>query len=260
MDITEASVPFSPDSPKLAKRSSWGGIAVNSNRSGLDPRQQFDICEEQSIELETLFEEVPPANPTLSPDLKSSEVKVSPGEEYTRTDKSCFYVPVKIGKVRGSFLIDTGSTVSVLSSKVVSMIGRTTNLQPVVEKLTTANGQELKLKGKLELQIQLEHLDFSQAFIVAEIDEELGILGMDFLQENDANFKLGKRILKTSTGKLRLYKQTSKVCARLVLEDTVEIPPRSEVFLKGYVDRTSPGVVGIFEPNEKFLTQGLFVV
>ena len=94
---------------------------------------------------------------------------------------------------------------------------------------------------------------------MAEIDEEFGILGMDFLQENDANIKLGKRILKTSTGKLRLYKQTSKVCARLVLEDTVEIPPHSEVFLKGYVDRTSPGVVGIFEPNEKFLTHGLFV-
>ena len=166
---------------------------------------------------------------------------------------------MKICKVRGSFLIDTGSTVSVLSIKVVSMIGRTTDLQPVVEKLTTANDQELKLKGKLELQIQLEHLDFSQVFIVAEIDEEFGILGMDFLQENDANIKLGKRILKTSIGKLRLYKQTSKVCATLVLDNTVAIPQHSEVFLKGYIDRTSQGVVGIFEPNKKFLTLGLFV-
>ena len=148
---------------------------------------------------------------------------------------------------------------SVLSSKVVSMIGQTTDLQPIVEKLTTANGEQLKLSGKLDLKFQLEHLDFSQMFIVAEIDEEFGILGMDFLQENNASIKLGKRILKTSRGKLRLYKHTSNVCARLALEDSVVVPPRSEVFLKGYVDRTSQGGVGIFEPNEKLLTQGLFV-
>ena len=37
------------------------------------------------------------------------------------------------------------------------------------------------------------------------------------------------------------------------------VPPHSEVFLKGYIDRTSQGGVGIFEPNEKLLTKGLFV-
>ena len=47
--------------------------------------------------------------------------------------------------------------------------------------------------------------------------------------------------------------------ARLALEDSVVVPPHSEVFLKGYIDRTSQGGVGIFEPNEKLLTKGLFV-
>ena len=227
IDVKEITAQFSPTSLQNTQQSPRGVNERDRDLLGPSLQEQFDIFEEQSIELETLFKEVPTYGPTDSLTLHSSEVKQSPPGGYTRSEKSRFYVPCKIGKVKGSFLIDTGSTVSVLSSKVVSMIGQTTDLQPIVEKLMTANGEQLKLSGKLDLKFQLEHLDFSQMFIVAEIDEEFGILGMDFLQENNASMKLGKRILKTSSGKLRLYKHTSNVCARLALEDSVVVPPRS---------------------------------
>ena len=258
VNVKEVSQPISHDTLSFGSSSSRSNVS-NGGGLGPSPREPFDIFLEQSIDLETLFKEVPPCDATLSSGVQSAEVRQPSWEGYVRSDKSCFYVRGMIDKVRGSFLIDTGSTVSVLSDKVVEMIGRTSDLKPLVEKLTTASGEQLELKGKLDLDFQIEHLNFSQSFIVAEIDEAFGILGMDFLQENNANIKIGKRILKTTSGKLRLYKQTSRVCARLVLENSVEIPPRSEMFLNGYVDRASDGVVGIFEPNEKFITQGLLV-
>ena len=209
-----------------------------------DPREKGEISPagdktDQFLGLETLFEEVILTSPiqTSSPETIPKEVTTELGPH--GSSKSCFYVPGKIGRIRGSFLIDTGSSILVLSNKVLAM--HSSDLQTVQEKVVTANGQELKLLGKLKLNIQLEHLDFSQVFIVADIDEDFGNLGMDFLQDYKASIKIGKRVLKTSAGKLKLFRQSSRVCAGLRLEGMIDIPPHSEVFVKGYIDRTFPG-------------------
>ena len=229
-----------------------------------DPGEKGEISPvgdktDQFLGLETLFEEVTLTSPiqTSSPESIPKDVTSELGP--CGSSKSCFYVPGKIGRTRGSFLIDTGSSVSVLSNKVLAMLGHSSDLQTVQEKVVTANGQELKLLGKLKLNIQLEHLDFSQVFIVADIDEDFGILGMDFLQDHKASIKIGKRVLKTSAGKLKLFRQSSRVCARLRLEGMIDIPPHSEVFVKGYIDRTFPGTLGVLEPDGGFMSQGVLI-
>ncbi|MCG7869005.1 MAG: retroviral-like aspartic protease family protein, partial [Candidatus Thiodiazotropha taylori] len=190
---------------------------------------------------------------------KPSIGQVTPASDSQEFWKSCFYVKAKVGRVQGSFLVDTGSSISVLSNKVVSLTGLECNTSPVDTKICVANGHELKVQGKCDIEIELEHLNFAQSFVIAEIEGNFGILGMDFLQDYDCSIMIGKRILKTSLGKLKLCKQRIGICAKIVMEDKIEIPARSEVFVKGFTDRICPGKVGLVEPSAEYSDRGLLV-
>ena len=84
-----------------------------------------------------------------------------------------------------------------------------------------ADGTLLKLKGLCDLEIQLNHLLFSQQFVVADVDESMGILGINFLDTYDAEVKIKKRLLKTKLGKIKLYRSSSDICNQIQLCDNV---------------------------------------
>ena len=56
--------------------------------------------------------------------------------------------------------------------------------------LTTANGSKLQIAGKFLSNFEIDHLSFSFTFIVADIEERIGILGMDFFEEFNASLKI----------------------------------------------------------------------
>ena len=95
----------------------------------------------------------------------------------------------------------------------------------------------MQIRGKVKLQFQSENLTFEQEFIIANIQGIVGILGIDFLITNDGDVKVKKQILKTSSGRLRMYKQTSNACARIVIADSTAIPANTEKFLHCTVDQ-----------------------
>ena len=103
----------------------------------------------------------------------------------------------KINQTRLNFLIDSGSSICVLSEKVFEKIStNSTILQETARKVRTANGGLLKIRGTCTLKVQLDHLDFDQEFIIANI-EEPGILGISFLDQYEVDVKIRKKILKT---------------------------------------------------------------
>ena len=58
---------------------------------------------------------------------------------------------------------------------------------------------------------------------------------MDFLVANDGNLKIQKQILKTATRRLKMYKQTSNACARIViaeLQTLLQYHQNTEKFLR----------------------------
>ena len=63
----------------------------------------------------------------------------------------------------------------------------------------------MKIKGLCNTGIQLDHLIFDQEFIEANIEESFGILGMSFLDAYEAGVKIGKKMLKTKLGKVKLH-------------------------------------------------------
>lgn len=71
-----------------------------------------------------------------------------------------------------NLLTDTGSSISVLSEKVFENIYRdNTVLQETDREVRTANGSLLKLRGICTLQVQLDHIQINQEFIVGNIEE-----------------------------------------------------------------------------------------
>ena len=66
---------------------------------------------------------------------------------------ACYYVNGKVGFAKGKFLIDTGSSICVLSEKVYERIkGEGVHLQPTQRRVRAANGTLLKIRGTCTLQ------------------------------------------------------------------------------------------------------------
>ena len=119
---------------------------------------------------------------------------------------ACFYVNGTIGQTKGNFLIDTGSSICVLSEKVFERLNNeNVPLFPTEKRVRTADGNFLKIKGLCNIGIQLDHLIFNQEFIVANIEESFGILGINFLDAYEADVKIGTKMLKTKLGKVKLH-------------------------------------------------------
>ena len=172
---------------------------------------------------------------------------------------SCYYVNGKIESYRGKFLIDTGSSVSVVATKALAYLNSDIHIQPAERKVRTANGGLLDVKGKCCLEIQLDHLTFKQDFIIADIEESLGILGVNFLDENGADVKIRKRLLKTKLGKIKLHKRGAQVCSKLQLCENVTIPAQSETFVKAYMPENSKSQFNLVEPTNRYVDRGLLI-
>lgn len=79
--------------------------------------------------------------------------------------QTCYYVNGQIGSVKGKFLVDTGSSICVLSEYIFGRLnGENINLCPTDRRVRKADGNLLKLKGTCELPIQLHHIVFTQEF------------------------------------------------------------------------------------------------
>jgi hypothetical protein len=83
--------------------------------------------------------------------------------------------------------------------------------------LTAAHGGKLNILGKINLQVSLGGISFCHEFIVNEIDNLKGILGMDFLEQIDVSIQVSKGLLKLAGQEIPLDKEQIPVCTRLKL-------------------------------------------
>ena len=131
------------------------------------------------------------------------------------------------------FLIDTGAAVSVLSHKVFTAAGKKLNseLLPSGCRLTTASGQGLETHGSINVNLQIGNTNIPQAFVIADLGNCDGILGLDFLESNCCLLDFSTGVLEIHGKSLPLSRETSKLCAKLKTENATVIPPRSEKFV-----------------------------
>jgi hypothetical protein len=99
-----------------------------------------------------------------------------------------------------SFIVDTGSSISLAKPGLFDNQIRRTNVSPY-----GATGDKLKVEGELEAKFSISNNQFEHTFIVCDLPTEAhGFLGIDFLIKNDGCLNLGE-------GELRLRKPQARI-------------------------------------------------
>lgn len=175
--------------------------------------------------------------------------------------KSCLLANCSVENVVHKFLVDTGSVASILSKNVFMTLKNRPVLVETDLSLTAADGGRLNILGTVDLHFNLGNYSFCHEFIVAEIDDLNGILGMDFLEQHDVKIHIAQGILMfADQQQVQLDKDYSPVCARVKLSRRVVIPPDSEVIIPGYaVGVKDTSVNNIVEPFQFLQEKGLLV-
>ncbi|VDI57529.1 Hypothetical predicted protein [Mytilus galloprovincialis] len=116
--------------------------------------------------------------------------------------------------------------------------------------------------GQIDVKICLGNYIYHHNVLVADISNE-GIIGMDFLVTHDCDVLLSQNKLKIKGEIIQCYHYASsaKSCYRVAIQETVDVPPNSEMIVSGESDEPIfRGLAGLIEPNEKFMEKnGLLV-
>ena len=178
----------------------------------IDHNQQEESTDSQSSQITN--EMSSSVSPQVLPHVLTGQINDEYETNINFNAASCMYLSATVFHAPLKLLMDTGSPYSILSLKYFEKLQSSNDMKLIRDdiKLTAADGSPLEIAGKTKVQFQSENVIFEQELIVANIKGIIGILGMDFLTANDGTIKIKKQILKTSRGRLKLYKQTSYAC------------------------------------------------
>ena len=158
-------------------------------------------------------------------------------------------------------MIDTGAAVSVLGHNIFLAEKKQLDSEvfPSGCRLTTANGQNMETYGSINVDLKIGQTIIQQDFVVADLGNCEGILGLDFLEQNCCLLDFATGILEIQGRRLPLTREISELCARLQTEACTTIPPRSEKHVwtrldhEDYVEEAEGLVEGVgdFRPGEE---------
>jgi hypothetical protein len=114
----------------------------------------------------------------------------------------------------------------------------------------------LRIKGKIKAKMKLGKFSLEQELIVARIDDLAGILGMDFLEVQNAEIHAGKSLMKLNEQNIKLSKGRNEACAKIRLSEKVSIHAASEMFVEGYVDGKLKIDFGLVESTRYMQSKG----
>ncbi|VDI74064.1 Hypothetical predicted protein [Mytilus galloprovincialis] len=172
------------------------------------------------------------------------------------------FVRAKINDKCLAFLVDTGANVTILSKKFIDEINPSLlpKMNPVNINLITATGDSAPFIGQIDVEICLGNYIYHHNVLVADISNE-GIIGMDFLVTHDCDVLLSQNKLKIKGEIIQCYHYASsaKSCYRVAIQETVDVPPNSEMIVSGESDEPIfRGLAGLIEPNEKFMEKMVY--
>ena len=125
-------------------------------------------------------------------------------------------------------LLDSGSEVTLLPASIVAFL----ELQPTKKTLKAANKTDIPVLGKVT--VPLKTGNFTSC-ITGLVSDHVGkvILGYDWLTENKANWDFEHGVIKFGNQcySLSVCHQAKNRCRRVILQDDVVVPPRSQVDL-----------------------------
>lgn len=175
--------------------------------------------------------------------------------------KKGFVLEGQINAVNVSILVDTGAAATVLSKEVWDRVNTAgAELEPVGVgvALVGVQGSPLHLHGSTQQQLQLQGETFPVKMIVADALMSDVILGRDFLRTHGCIVELSKNRdvlhFKERGMMVTLSDSTDKPyvsCINVVLENTIQMPPHSEIETTGRVPPTTPNEIWMVENSKQ---------
>ncbi|VDI75288.1 Hypothetical predicted protein [Mytilus galloprovincialis] len=149
------------------------------------------------------------------------------------------FLKAKVNGIITDLLIDTGATVTVISTKMFKKMSNMPYLTPTERDILTASGHSLHVSGKTELEIETDTFKCISAAIVADINVDC-ILGLDFLRTHEANINIYKGTLTIKGHEVRFYVQGHIGCDRVAVSETINTHPRREIVVNGVIFNEVP--------------------
>ena len=177
------------------------------------------------------------------------------------TNHTGLFVQAKLGEYGADCLVDSGATLSLLSSKVWSVIKGTVSLERFDQEIVSASGNVLDTKGKANVCFVINGVKCVMDVVIAEMDIDV-ILGLDFMSTHNVIVDVVGMTMHIKGTVCPLVKIGKIGCYQVIVKERVHVPSRSEVIIEGQlVDFDfSNDNIGIVETSDKFLNSNRGVV
>ena len=112
-----------------------------------------------------------------------------------------------------NFAVDSGSTVTVISTKAYDKISESRKpvLKVVHEQFILADGGSMRVQGRCDASLMLSHIEVDHEVVVADIKAE-GLLGSDFMMQHNCVLDFQKGVLEVDGEIVRV--RGKSVCGR----------------------------------------------
>ncbi|CAG2190935.1 unnamed protein product [Mytilus edulis] len=182
---------------------------------------------------------------TKGPDTDGSVRTLKSGEKAANKDKGAvisasedagMYVELLIQDIFVKFVVDTGATLTLVSTKVYDLIPDLyrPHLNATKSQIKSACGNYLNLRGKGNFKLDFGTERFTSEAVVTELQVD-GILGLDFMKKNKCLVDVSENIFHIDNLSVPLIFQGTLGCFRVVSTESVTIPARSEIVVSGKV-------------------------
>ena len=136
-----------------------------------------------------------------------------------------------------SMIVDTGSSISILSGQTLRKFGLDmSNVQPVKNSLRSVTGEKMSLFGRIVLKLRIANRDFFQSFWIADMNEEC-ILGCDFLEQHGCCLDMTNKCMMIEDVRVPLLDRLNDdgghgfPCYRVVAMQDTCVEPHTEVIV-----------------------------
>ena len=143
------------------------------------------------------------------------------------------------------FLIDSGASCSLIDKALYDTFLKDSalRLKPVEQSFVLADGSGLKVYDQVQVDLEIGDRLIAQELVVAELGAASAILGLDFLENNDAALRPSRGHLLIGDGSVPAYHEGLRMgVLRISLAEAVSIEPRSIKIMDANMEVNARGV------------------
>ena len=150
---------------------------------------------------------------------------------------SGLFVRASINGKEVNCLVDTGATLTMISTKFFETLGLNSNLEIFTPEIITASGTPLNTKGKTEINIEINGCKCQANVVVSDIDIDV-VLGLDFMKAHNISVNVAENSMLLQGKICQLNCWGNIGCFRICVKDKSVIPSRSEALIQGKVSNS----------------------